>query len=289
MLIDVVRVLIVGCGWLGRAIGRALVARGDRAVGVRRTEAAREELRRLGIEPLIADLASPGAAQDLPAGIDAVVACAAPSVSGCEGYRETYVVAVGAVLERYRGCGLRALVYTGSTGVFGRDDGSEVDERTPVDPATATGRILVEAERRVLDAAEQGDVPGRVVRLSGLYGPGRYGVINRVRSGQLALGAGEERWMNFCHREDAVRAVLASIDRGEPGAVYHASDAEPVRRGELVRWVAARLGIEPHTSGTPAQGANRRISAAWSRRVLGLELAYSTFRDGLGDVFQTPG
>jgi len=284
----VMRVLIVGCGWLGRAIGEALVARGDRAVGVRRSEAARDELERLGLGALVADLSLPGAAERLPVDVDAVVACPAPAQSGVESYRSTYVVAVGAALERYRARGLGAFVYTGSTGVFGRDDGSEVDERTPVDPATATGRVLVEAERQVLDAAAAGAVPGIVVRLSGLYGPGRYGVIERVREGRLALGAGEDRWMNLCHREDAARAVLAALDRGEPGAVYHASDSEPVRRGDLVHWVAARLGIEPATTDTPPRGASRRVRADWTRRVLDIELAYPTFRDGLEEVFRRP-
>jgi len=285
MLNDVMRVLIAGCGWLGQAVGRALVARGDRAVGLRRSAAAAAELAASGIEPLVADLARPGAASLLPPEVDAVVACPAPAGPGVEGDRETYLVAVGAVLERYRSRGLVSFVYTSSTGVFGKDDGTEVDERTPVDPATPAGRILVEAERQVLDAAAEGSVATRVVRLSGLYGPGRFGVIERVRGGQLALGPGEDHWMNLCHREDAARAVLAALERGEPGAIYHASDAEPVRRGELIRWVAARLGIEPHTSDAAPRGANRRVSAAWSRRRLGLELAYPTFREGLAEAF----
>ena len=267
------RVLIAGCGWLGLAVGRVLAARGDRVWGVRRSSAAADELEHAGLSPLALDLARAGPAARLP-DVDAVLACPAQDGGGVEAYRETYVAAVGALLACYPARDL-PFVYTSSTGVFGRTDGAWVDERTPVDPRTATAAVLVEAERQVLDAG------GRVLRLSGLYGPERYGVVDRVRTGRLALGAGEQRFMNLCHREDATRAAIAALARGSAGGVYHASDAEPVRRGDLVRWVAARLGIEPHASDVDRAGPDRRVDAAWSRTVLGIELAYPTFRDGL--------
>jgi nucleoside-diphosphate-sugar epimerase len=269
------RVLIAGCGWLGRSVGATIAARGARVWGVRRTSAAAVELERAGISPLVLDLARRDEAERLP-DVDAVVACPAPAGSGVAAYRETYVAAIGALLARYPARDL-PFVYTSSTGVFARTDGAWVDERTPVDPATATAAVLVEAERQVLDAG------GRVLRLSGLYGPQRYGILERVRTGRLSIGAGEQRFMNLCHREDATRAVTAALERGSAGATYHASDAEPVRRGDLVRWIAARLGIEPHASEVDAGGPDRRIDAAWSRAVLGTELAFPTFREGLAE------
>lgn len=133
--------------------------------------------------------------------------------------------------------------------------------------------------------------PARLVRLSGLYGPGRAGIIERVRSGALALGPGDRAWMNFCHREDAVRAVLAALDRGAPRAVYHASDAGPAPRAEVVRWIAARLGVAPATraeAGGRAPAADRRILAERTRASLGLTLAFPTFRDGLAPWLLAP-
>ena len=120
-----------------------------------------------------------------------------------------------------------------------------------------------------------------MVRLSGLYGPGRAGIVERVRSGALALGPGDDAWMNFCQLEDAVSFVIAALDRGRAGAVYHGSDAYPARRREVVEWIAGRIGIAPRRVETAAGGASRRISSERTRAELGVALAFPSFRDGL--------
>jgi hypothetical protein len=119
------------------------------------------------------------------------------------------------------------------------------------------------------------------VRLSGLYGPGRTGILERVRAGRLALGAGEEVWMNFCHLADAAAFVLAALARGAPGAVYHGSDAAPARRREVVGWIAERLGVAPARLDASPPGPDRRIRSEWTREVLGVSLAFPSFREGL--------
>jgi nucleoside-diphosphate-sugar epimerase len=274
-------VLLAGCGWLGTALGRALVARGDRVTGIRRDPGRAEALRAAGIAPLALDLAAPRSAARLPRDVDAVVACQAAGADGEGPYRAAYVDANRTLLEAASRAGARAFVYTGSTGVFGQRDGSDVDERTRPAPATAAAEVLVEAERLVLEAAGRG-VPARILRLSGLYGPGRTGLVDRVRAGRVGIGPGDGAWMNFCHQADAIAFVIAAIDRGREGAVYHGSDAEPARRREVVRWVAARLGIPPPEAPAAPPGADRRIVSEWTRDTLGVALAYPSFRDGLG-------
>ncbi|MGC3999195.1 MAG: NAD-dependent epimerase/dehydratase family protein [Anaeromyxobacter sp.] len=273
------RVLVAGCGWLGSEIARRLVSGGHRVIAVRRDPARALPA---GVEPLFLDLSSPGAAGRLPA-VDRVVACQAAGSDGPEAYRAAYVEASRAVLEAAGRTGAR-VVYTGSTGVFGQRDGSDVDEETPPAPASGSAQVLVEAEALVRG---QGGV---VVRLSGLYGPGRAGVLERVRSGRLALGPGDGAWMNFCHLADAAAAVLAALERGAPGAVYHASDAEPPRRREVVTWIAGQLGIPPPQGTAPAPpGPDRRILAGRSRQALGLTLAFPSFRDGLAPLLPPRG
>ncbi|HET8732949.1 MAG TPA: NAD-dependent epimerase/dehydratase family protein, partial [Anaeromyxobacteraceae bacterium] len=236
-------VVVAGAGWLGAALARALVAEGHRVTAIRRDAGRAEALRADGISPLALDLASPGAGERLPSDLDAIVACQAASGDGPDPYRDAYVRATGELLSAARRAGRPvALVYTGSTGVFGQRDGSEVDEETPPLPASPSAEVLAEAERLVLGAAGPALRPV-VLRLSGLYGPGRTWPIDRVRSGQLALGPGVATWLYLLHRDDAVAAVRAALARGEAGRVYHATDAEPVRRRDLVAWVAGRLGI----------------------------------------------
>jgi len=281
-------IVIAGCGWLGQALGAELLRGGHRVVGVRRDPAAARGLRQLGIEPLIADLGSSDGVERLPAEVEAIVCCQSSAARTEAAYREAYLEVTGNLIEVARRRTIRHLVYTGSTGVFGQTDGSQVDELSPPLPQSPTAEILVEAEQRLLRASRTG-LPCTVVRLSGLYGPGRFGVIQRVRQGRLALGAGEATWMNWCHLTDAVRTVAAVLARGRPGRVYHASDAHPARRADVVLWIAERLGIEPQRE--PAAGAptaartNRRVSAERTRAELDLALAYPSFREGLLAAF----
>lgn len=287
-MILTVKVLVAGCGWLGRSVVRALTARGDRVIGVRRDPAAANQLTEIGAVPLVADLSRPETVERLPSDIDAVVACLAPAgVRGPEAYERTYVGAVRTLLDGYASRGLRSFVYTSSTGIFGQSDGGEVDEHTAPQPASETARVLVRAERQVLTRVDERSLPTSVVRLSGLYGPGRFGVIDRVRSGRLALGPGDDAWMNFCHRTDATRAVVAALDRGSAGEIYHASDACPVRRRDLIHWVAEHFGFTPMRDGAGEGGrggANRRVDASWSRERLRIALAYPSFREGLSEA-----
>jgi nucleoside-diphosphate-sugar epimerase len=273
-----VHVLVAGCGWLGAAIAQALVARGDRVTAVRRDEKRAAANAAAGITALAVDLARPGAEAALPADVEAIVACQATTSDAAPAYRAAYVDANRALLalaERVRA----PFVYTSSTGVFGQRDGSEVTERTGTAPASPTSQILVEAERLVRGAVDRG-VRACVVRLSGLYGPERLGTIERVRAGRLALGPGDDGWMNFCHRDDAVAFVLAALARGEGGAAYHGSDAAPARRREVVQWIAARLGIAPPRQDHRMPGPDRRISSVWSREKLDVSLAFPSFHDG---------
>ncbi len=273
-------VLVAGCGWLGAEVARRLLARGDRVIGIRRDPGRAPALAGLGVEPLALDLAAPGAGRAL-AGIevDAIVACQAAGGEGAEAYRDAYVRANRTLLEAAERRGA-SLVYTGSTGVFGQRDGSDVDERTPPLPASPAAEVLVEAEGLVLEAAARG-VRASLLRLSGLYGPGRVGIVDRVRAGRLALGPGDGAWMNFCHLADAATFVIAALDRARPGAVHHGSDAAPARRREVVEWISARLGIEPPRGDGPPPGPDRRILSAGTRRALGVSLAFPSFREGL--------
>ena len=272
-------VLVAGCGWLGTELARALMARGDRVTGVRRQPQRAAELAALGVAPLALDLSAPDAARQLPADLDAVIACQAAGGDGVEPYRRAYLEANRTLLAAAQRSGVRAFVYTGSTGLFGQRDGCDVDEATPPAPSSPEAEVLVEAERLVLGFGPA----ARVVRLSGLYGPGRTGLVERVRSGALGLGSGDGAWMNFCHREDAVSMVLRALDRGRPAAVYHGSDARPARRREVVSWISGALGVEPIMRGDVEAGrggANRRILSERTRAELGITLAFPSFREG---------
>jgi nucleoside-diphosphate-sugar epimerase len=282
-------VLIAGCGWLGQDVARRLLARGDRVTGLTRTEGSAAKARAIGIEASAFDLAAPGASGSLTGTYDAIVAAQSASGRDEAAYRRAYVDATRALVESECARGV-PFVYVGSTGIFDAGNGSWVDETTPPRPVDGTSRVLLEAESLVLDVAAHAAL-GRVVRCSGLYGPGRTGTIDRVTTGLLALGDGDDTWMNFCHRDDAANLVIAALDRGRAGAIYHASDASPATRRDVVVWIAARAGVTPVRRASVdavarPRNANRRVSGEASRRELGVRLLYPTFRDGFAELMR---
>jgi len=279
------RVLVAGLGWLGEAVARELAAAGHEVTGVRRKFPDEAGLQAAGIRPLACDLADFHAVRRLPE-VDAVVVCTAPQAHGEDAYRGAYLEVNEALLERYGSASLSAYVYTSSTSVFAQSGGEDVDEDTPVRPVGPMAEILVEAEHRVRGATAA--VPTRIVRLSGLYGPGRMGILDRVRRGQLALGADELHWMNFCHRDDAVAFVRGALEGGAAGAVYHGSDAHPAHRRDVVWWIAQRLGIQPAVHHEGSRGQNRRVLSEKSRRALGIVLRYPSYREGFEAVLRAP-
>jgi nucleoside-diphosphate-sugar epimerase len=251
---------------------------------VRTTAAGAAELQALGIEPLALDLALPGAAGRLPGDVDAILALQAARGGGEDAYRRAYVEVNLALLEAARRLPLRALVLSSSTGIFGQTDGSDVDETTPPLLASASSRLLAEGEGLLLQGAAAG-LPTRIVRLSGLYGPGRTWMLDRVRQGLLGLGAGDGAWMNACHQDDAVTVLVAALDRGRDGAIYHATDAVPMRRRDLVAHVAGRLGLEPPQVALPPGGPDRRVLGLRTRAELQVELRWPSLREGLEPYF----
>lgn len=275
-------VLIAGCGWLGSAVAQRLVERGERVTGVRSEPGRAEALRALGVEPLVLDLADPASVSRIPQDVDAIIAMQSAQGEAETHYRRAYIEANRTLLEVARRQPLRAFIYTGSTGVFGQRDGSDVDELTPPAPANQTGQVLLEAEQLILNAAKEG-VPARIVRLSGLYGPGRYWVVERMRRGFMTLGPGDDIWMNSCHQDDAALTILASLDQGRDGAIYHATDAVPMRRREVIAFLANRLGIAPSRVDvkSDSSGPNRRIWGDRTRTEFGLQPRWPSLREGL--------
>ena len=284
------RVLIVGCGYVGRALGAELVRQGCRVSGLRRAQHADAELRDLGIQPIIADLTRPASLPPLGSGYDWVVLCVSASGGGPAEYREVYFEGTRRLLSWLASAPPRKLVYTSSTAVYGQLDGSEVNESSPASPQTDTGRVLLETEQVLLQAAsEQNTV---VLRVAGIYGPGRSYWLDQVRAGTARIDERGERFLNMIHQADLVGAIHASLVRGKPGEIYNAVDHEPVPQRTLLDWLAGQLGLPVPQSASPGQhelSKRRLTSKRVSNRKLTHDLDYRfrfpTFREGYAELF----
>jgi len=280
------RALIVGCGYIGQALGLELVRMGHAVVGLRRGPEAAEHLRALGIEPLIGDLTSPGEWMDRAGAFDWVINCVASSRGGLEEYERVYLEGTRSLLAWLAPRPPSRLVYTSSTSVYGQVDGSEVTESDPTEPGTSTGQILVRTEALLRTAAASG-FPTTILRVAGIYGPDRGYWIKQFLQDVARLDGDGGRFLNMVHRDDVVGAIIAALERGQSGAVYNVVDDEPVTQLELFRWLSDRLG-RPLPASAPTDATALRKRGLTSKRVLnrrlrtelGYVLRYPSFREG---------
>ncbi|MGB4782111.1 SDR family oxidoreductase [Candidatus Methylomirabilis sp.] len=272
-------VLIAGCGYIGTALGSLLAAEGYTVWGLRRHPATLP----LDIRPLAADLTSPDTLQTLPPTVDWVFYTAAPDTHDDAAYQAVYVEGVRNLLQALtlQQVRPRRVFLTSSTGVYGESSGAWVDETSPTKPTEFSGIHLLQGERLLLE----GPFPATVLRLGGLYGPGRASMIERVRRGEIAWGDESPVYFNRIHRDDAAGALRHLMMLPHPDPLYLGVDHEPTTLAVLLDWLAQALGVPPtrqsESSGprTPRHPANKRCR---NDRLLasGYAFRYPTFREG---------
>ncbi|MBK8069527.1 MAG: sugar nucleotide-binding protein [Rhodanobacteraceae bacterium] len=267
------RVLIAGCGELG--ISTAACLPDATVFGLRRNPASLPP----GIQPVAADLLTGEGFSDLPEAIDTVLYAPTPSVRSEEGYRAIYVHALERLLHALpQPAGSLRLVYVSSTAVYGQDGGEWVDEGSTTAPAGFNGRVLLEGERLAASLVRDTSV----LRLSGLYGPGRHWLLRRVRAGEALLPG--EHWTNRIHLDDAA-ALAALLVRAAsvPPRVIGVDDT-PATEREVLDWIAQRLGLPPlpEQFGGALIGGKRLCNRL--ARSLGWQPRYPSYRDGYTSV-----
>lgn len=286
-------VLLAGCGDLGTEAGLLFAAAGHRVVGWRRSP---EKLPPT-IEGIRADL-STGELPPIPAGTTAVVVAIAADSPAEDAYRSAYVDGLSNVLDAVlaSAAGIRRVLFVSSTAVYGDAGGGWIDERTTPEPGGFSGRVIREAEELLYSRLDGTGIAPVVLRLGGIYGPGRTRLIDQVRGGTAVIPA-ESRFTNRIHRDDAAAAIvhLCTME-AVPAPVYLGVDSEPAELGDVLTFLAAELGL-PHPassaassgsapvagaapqSGEPSRGGNKRCSNALLRGT-GFEFQYPSFREG---------
>ena len=285
------KTLIVGCGYLGRRVARLLNERGDRVFGTTRSLGRAIELARWGVEAIVADVMVPDSLARLPE-VDRVLYCVGFDRSKGVPIRAVYVDglrhALGHLIER-----AGKLIYASSTGVYGQDDGGWVDEDSPAEPSSESGRACLEAEGVVRSYEADGQLPSTILRFSGLYGPGRVMRKEGLMQGRPILGD-PEKYLNLVHIDDAATAAVAALDRGQPGSLYLVSDDRPAPRREFYALAAESLGApaprfeapEPGSQKAGREESNKRVSNARMKADLGVTLAYPDITSGVAAAIE---
>ncbi len=282
------RVFLVGCGDIGLRVARLWGEDGVPVFALVRSPESARRLGDLGITPMVGDLDDPATFAGLPTKNALVYYLAPPPNRG-----DTDPRMLAFVDHIPPGEEPEKIVYMSTTAVYGDLRGGWATEETPPAPGTARGKRRLDAENTLLVWGRVKNVPAVILRVVGIYGPGRlpYG---KVREGAPVVAENESPFSNRIHSEDLARVCVAAAKRGGAGAVYNVSDGLP---GTITRYyyaVADQLGV-PRPPVVTMDEARRMMSEGMlsflseSKRVdnrkmlteLGVVLLYPTLESGI--------
>lgn len=271
------RMVVVGCGDIGSRVAQLMQGHGWQVYGLRRNIQRLPE----GIVPIAADLNQAQCPSDWPQEpIDYVVyAMAAQGMSEAD-YQRAYVQGqqhLYSWLQHYQQQPKR-VIFVSSSAVYGQNDDSWVDEQSPTEPKRWSGQIMLAAERCAMESGH----PATAVRLTGIYGPGRNMLIERVRQGYHAPH--RHCFTNRIHADDAASLIatimLADAQGQTIESVYIGVDNEPAEQAEVVAWLQQQLKVSSVAGLVlqPRSGSKRCSNAR--ARALGWSAQYSSYREG---------
>ncbi len=257
------RVLIAGCGDIGTGLGLSLASAGAQVFGLRRTINQLPD----GIHGIAGDMTDPASLAGLPA-CDYLFFTAAAKSRAPGVYQQTYVEGLSNLLNALP-APPKHLFVTGSSGVYHQHEHDWVDEQSPTEPDSDSGRSLLASEQLAFNSG----IPATIVRFSGIYGPGRDHLQRKVQAG-IAAPAEPLHYSNRIHRDDCV-GVLEHLLRlklagDELKPVYLATDDAPTPIHEVMEWMAQQLGVEikerePVRRSGSKRCSNRRLRASGYR------------------------
>ncbi len=270
--------LIAGCGDVGSRLARQMLAANWTVYGLRR------DISRLpaGVRPIAADLHGADCPSTWPQGeLDYLVYCLAASDSGEAGYRAAYVDGLRYVLRWFSEHGQRPrrVLFVSSTSVYGQATGEWVDETSATEPSGFSGRIMLEAEQLLLNCG----LPASVVRLTGIYGPGRQWLLNQVRQGYRVVSE-PPLYGNRIHADDAAGLLAFLLQADARGQVlqdcYIGVDDEPAALHEVVAWLREQLAVTEWSAESTVRRAGSKRCRNTRARALGWVPQYLSYRQG---------
>lgn len=283
--------LALGAGYSAKPVCQALARAGWSVTATTRDAAKARALQQQGLRPLVWEAGSSVPAEDAGRA-DVVLTSLSPDAEGCPAARalDPGHVGSGAIL-----------IYLSSSGVYGDFGGDWVDEDTPPCPTAGRGarRLIAEADWRAI--ADASGARLHLLRLAGIYGPGRNaveslsGTTRGARSGLAQRVIKPGQTFNRIHRDDIAGAVLALIDAGDGPEILNVADGAPSPPQDVITYAAALLGIDPPPEVPFAEADlspmarefyadNKRLRVDRLLSLPGFSLRYPSYREGLAAI-----
>lgn len=193
---------------------------------------------------------------------------------------------------------LEWLCYYSTVGVYGDFGGAWIDEGAALDPRNDRSRHRVAAEREWIDYARRRGVPLTILRLAGIYGPGRSS-FDKLADGTARRVVKQGQVFNRIHAADIGRITALAAERRLDG-IFNLADDEPGPPQDLITYAAGKMGIAPppevnfeEAEMTPMARSfyadNKRVSNRAIKDALGIELLYPDYRSGLDAIWEARG
>jgi nucleoside-diphosphate-sugar epimerase len=273
--------LIVGCGDIGNGLAERFIPLGWQVQGLRRNPAKLGD----GIVSLAADVCDPESLAALgPLQADYIVVTLTPAGNSPEGYAAVFEQGLANILAAIAAPPKR-IFFVSSTGVYAQCNHEVIDEGSETHPDRFSGQSLLKGEQAIAASTW----PYSNIRFGGIYGTGRFFMLNKVLAGDSAPPK-PLHYTNRIHRDDCVGFIAHLIDKAEAGDAlencYVGVDDEAASIQDVQAWLAAQLGVDYVSKGEPIARTGSKRCLNHRLRDSGYVLKYPTFRSGFEPVLR---
>lgn len=227
--------LFLGAGYTAQAIAPALQKRGYQTIGTTRSKSSGEMLNAIGIAPIIGQSLETDILHHVFETADIIISSIPPDKSAsADGLYDSALRILRSLQPRAKWIG-----YLSATSVYGDRNGQWAFEGEPASPHLKRGIARAEAELEWLETGW----PVHIFRLAGIYGLGR-NPFKKLKAGTARAVIKEGHIVNRIHVDDIVSAILASIDKPNPQAIYNIADGHPAAPQDVLDYAATLIGAE---------------------------------------------
>ena len=266
---------IIGCGYVGKTVARLWQSKGFDVLVTTTSPERIEELSKVSNRVAVLKGTEEQKIEAAIADRDIVLLCVG-SKRGAN-YRETYLGTAQTVASVLPRTSAQQLIYTSTCSIYGQNTGAWITESMPPNPSTENGQIIEATEQTLLEAASP-QLKVCILRLGGIYGPGRTveDIYSRI-AGKTMPGAGEEA-ANWVHLLDIIGAIDWAQMQQLSG-IYNVVQDEILTRKELIQKVCDRQNLLPvHWDGDPNAGRGRNVRLSNQKlKDTGFEFEHPTF------------
>lgn len=275
-------VLIIGCGYVGDRFAQQAFEQGWTVSALTRSTERATAWKARGMTPIVGDVLDPASLAALPEADLCLYAVGYDRTADVD-KRDVYVTGLRNVLNQIS---LRVprLIYVSSTSVYGQSQGEVVNEASPCDPQSESGSICLQAEQVVRQFYPEDDETrdATILRLSGIYGPGRLIGRREQLMNQAPLPGNPNAWLNLIHVADIIETLFRLAEKRPQSSLYLLSDNSPQPRVEFYSELARQFGTPaPVMSATESDALGKRCDSSKIRRELQLELQFPNTQLGI--------